>query len=201
MRLIKNIELNRYFIVVLLMSAFLLTQCDRVKSYEQLVEKEMASDIRNDTLFLGIYFGMSSEDFYKHCWTLNKNGTLKDGFGNMTAAYKIDQLKYPAHFEFYPTFNDDKIHAMPAYVHYDAFAPWNHDLSAINLLEETKSMMEDWYDVTFYPIVPRTIFGKAYVSISGNRKIVIYYSLENRVEIVYTNLNNGDDVPVVFKLD
>lgn len=201
MRLIKYINLKAYFIIVFLLSAFIFSQCTQVKSYEQLVQKEMNSGERNDTLFLGVYFGMTSEDFYKHCWDLNKKGILKDGFGNVTAAYELSQLKDPAYLEFYPTFKDDKINSMPASVRYKNWSPWNSELTAEMLLEDTKLMLAEWYDVSFYPIVPKSIFGKAYVAVAGNMRIVIQYSIENKIDIIYNDLRIGDERPLQLKLD
>ncbi len=199
MKLINKSFYHLIVILKVLLISLLFTQCGEVKSYEQLVKKEMSSGVQIDTLFLGIYFGMPSKDFYKHCWELNRKGALRDGFGNTTAAFELTELKAPARFEFYPSFTNDKISAMPAFVQYDAWAPWNKELAAPLLLEEAKVMLQRWYNVTFYPIVPRSIFGKAYVGVTGNLKIVLYYTVENKVEIAYTDLRNGDDVPVVFK--
>ena len=49
-----------YIVMMLLIMA-----CDaRKKTYPELVKKELAKGVRNDSLFLGIYLGMSNKDFY-----------------------------------------------------------------------------------------------------------------------------------------
>jgi hypothetical protein len=45
-----------------------------IREYEKLVDKELASNKRYDSIFLGIYLGMTNKDFYQHCWDLNKQG-------------------------------------------------------------------------------------------------------------------------------
>lgn len=189
---------NCIFAMIIMVSITMI-QCSGPIEYEDLVERELSSGIRNDSLFFGIHFGMSSKGFYDQCWKLNKKNVLKDGMGNMTAAFPITELKHPALFEFYPTFKDDKINTMPAFVHYTGWAPWNKDMSAENLVEDIKDILEKWHDVKFYPIVSPTVFSNAYVSVKGNQKIVIDYAAENKVDVIYTDLTNAGDLPVVIK--
>lgn len=196
---INDSNIAWYTLAMIVIVSLVLVQCKKDIDYNELVEKELASGIRHDSLFMGIYFGMSSSEFYDHCWQLNKKNVLKDGMGNMTAAFPLTELKHPALFEFYPTFKDDKINTMPAFVHYNGWAPWNKNLSADNLVEDIKAQLEKWHEVTFYPIVSPTVFGKAYVSVKGNRKIVIDYAAENKVDVLYTDLTNAGDIQVVIK--
>lgn len=198
MKLIKCFMKRNYIIPLFAMTSMLVIQCVNPIEYNALVKEELATGIRNDSLFLGIHFGMTSKDFYEHCWNLNKKGTLINGMGNATASYKLTELKYPATFEFYPSFSDDKINIMPTYVYYNAWSPWNKELSVDNLIEDMKSVLEKWYDSEFYPVKPSTIFGTAYVAIQGNRKILLQYAAENKAEIIYTDLANTIDLPVVI---
>lgn len=166
------------------------------QSYEEWVAEEMEKEERVDSLFLDIHFGMEAKDFYEHCWNLNRAGTLTDGNGNATARYRLEtELDYPADFEFYPTFVDGQIVAMPAFVEYDGWAPWNKHLAADKLIEKTRTLLEEWYGIEFRPVKRLNLFGKAYVNIQGNRKILLYYSNDNRVEILYTDLTAVEDTP------
>jgi len=168
----------------------------RPKTYEAWVDQELAKKERFDSLFLGIHFQMSAKNFYTHCWNLNKQGLLMDGNGNATARYRLEtELEYPADFEFYPRFEAGKIVAMPAFVEYDAWAPWNKELSAENRIEEVRSLLEDWYGISFRPVKPSLPFTKAYLNIEGNRKILLFYEFENRVNILYTDLTAIEDQP------
>lgn len=174
-----------------------LTACQTSpETYEAWVDQELAKKERHDSLFLGIHFQMSAKNFYTHCWDLNKQGLLMDGNGNATARYRLEEeLEYPADFEFYPRFKEGKIVAMPAFVEYDAWAPWNKELSAENRIEEVRDLLEDWYSISFKPVKPLLPFGKAYVNIEANRKILLYYEFDNRVNILYTDLTAVEDQP------
>ena len=94
--------------------------------YSALVKKELSKGIRNDSLFFGIYLGMTSKDFFAHCWELNKKGVFTDGLNNTAVMYKMpDDLKYPAAMNFYPDFIDGKIFKMKTLFEYTEWAPWN----------------------------------------------------------------------------
>ena len=69
-----------------------------------MLEKELASGERQDTLFLGIYFGMTNRDFFTHCWELNKQQIIKQGNGNISVEYQVKEMKYRALMNFYPRF-------------------------------------------------------------------------------------------------
>lgn len=174
-----------------------LTSCQSTpQTYEAWVAREQSKKERNDSLFLDIHFQMSSKDFYARCWDLNKQGLLMDGNGNATARYRLEEeLEFPADFEFYPNFKNDKIISMPAFVEYDGWAPWNKELSAEKRIEEVRDLLEDWYDITFLPVKPLMPFSKAYVSIDGNRKILLFYEFENRVDILFADLTAVEDQP------
>ena len=68
--------------------------------YNRLVKKELGENKRVDSLFFGIYFGMSRKLFFAHCWDMNQKGIFTDGSdgkGNMYVLYKMSkELKYPA---------------------------------------------------------------------------------------------------------
>lgn len=179
--------------IVILFLSVIFYQCQSKTEYQKLVDSELATGIRNDSLFLGMYFGMSSEEFYKRCWELNKSGLIMEGGNNATVHYKIDGLKEKGAFEFYPIFKDEKLQSMTGYVHYFAWAPWNRDLYAESLIEDFKELLETWYGVGFI-LVPSPGTGKAYAHISGNRRIVLYYTKDERVEVLFTDLTNDDGI-------
>lgn len=102
--------------------------------YEKLVKKELARNVREDSLFLGMKFGMTSKEFYAHCWELNKKGLLTDGNNNTAVLYKLDkELSHPASMNFYPDFHENKIYRMKTDFSYNAWAPWNKQLFADSL--------------------------------------------------------------------
>lgn len=184
-------RINLLVFVILLGAIFV--QCKPKTEYQRIVEREMASGIRQDSLFLGIYFGMTSEDFYKRCWELNKEGLIMEGGNNATVQYKLDELEHKGALEFYPIFKDEKLQSMTGYAHYFAWAPWNTDMFADKLIDDFKDFLETWFGAGFIS-VPSPGVGKAYAHVAGNRRIVLYYTKDERVEILITDLTNDDGI-------
>ena len=89
---------------------------------------------------------------------------------------------------------DGKIATMPAFVEYDGWAPWNKHLFSNKLIDDIKSLLEEWYDAAFVPIESPFNYGKAYLTIQSNRKIVLYYQNDNQVKILFTDLTTGEDI-------
>lgn len=163
--------------------------CTRQSEYHQIVERELAKGVRHDSLFLGLELGMTSKEFYAHCWELNKKGLVKQGPENMTVEYKINgDLKHPATMNFYPSFHEDRIYEMPVTFAYEGWAPWNKDLFADSLQLDVLKLYENWYGTGFLKIEhPRK--GAAYVKVDGNRRISIYKDIDDKtVNVLYTDL-------------
>ncbi|MES1197815.1 MAG: hypothetical protein ABUL41_00890, partial [Chitinophagaceae bacterium] len=111
---------------------FMLAACSDnrgINKYNRLVKKELAGNKRVDSLFFGIHFGMTQNDFFAYCWDMNKKGIFTDGdngLGGMFVLYKLhEELKYPAEMKFFPDFNDSTISKMNVTIRYDGWAPWN----------------------------------------------------------------------------
>ncbi|MEM1325317.1 MAG: hypothetical protein AAGI23_05150 [Bacteroidota bacterium] len=172
-----------------IISVFTLTMTLSCQSeYERMVATEMASGEQQDSLFLGIQFGMSSKEFYAHCWELNKKQLIKEGPQNMTVEYKLeDELRQEGHMYFYPDFKDDKIHEMPVTFSYDAF-PWSNEASLDTLHQDVVQLMEDWYGELTEILHPEK--GSVLVRVDGNRRIRVFRDPRaNKVKVVFTDLN------------
>ena len=174
---------------ILLVSSIFVLSCEQKSDYHRMVERELASGVRQDSLFFGLYLGMTSKDFYTHCWELNKQGLIRQGASNTSVYYRIDDFKYPAGMDFYPVFYKDKIVSMPIMFTYDGWAPWNRRLFAEHLKKEVLVLMEEWYGPGFLEIEnpdPIGLRGNAFVKVDGNRRISVY-NLDDtivRVDIV-----------------
>jgi len=122
------------WLIPVLITILLVSSCTPKTKYDRMLKQELASGIRHDSLFMGLYLGMPAKEFYTHCWELNRKGLIRQGTRNMTVAYQIkDELKYPATMDFYPEFVSDKISEMPVRFVYNGWAPWNKKLSADSL--------------------------------------------------------------------
>ncbi len=161
--------------------------CQIPSEYDKMVATELAKGIRQDSLFLGIHLGMTSKDFFTHCWELNKQQIIKQGIGNTSVEYDVSRLlRHEGKVNFYPTFYEDKIVEMPVHYKYDAFA-WTDDYSLDTLLVDVLKIMETTYG-------PLTKFdhpekGSVYVRVDGNRRIRVFKNiLQDKVSVFFTDL-------------
>ncbi len=158
--------------------------------YDRLKNRELARNVRYDSLFLGIKFGMTRKDFFSHCWDLNKKGVLTQGPGNLSVQYKLDSsnLKSSAYLWFYPEFEDDKIVKMPMKITYQAWAPWNKQLSSDSLLVDVKKMLVKWYGGDFILVKNNSDDRVLWVKIDGNRRIRLFIENISTVRADITDL-------------
>ncbi len=174
------------------LSAVLFSACK--SDYERMVEEGLASGVRNDTLFLGIYLGMTKKDFFAHCWELNKQKLIKQGNSNTSVEYEMKELKSPALMNFYPTFHEDKIHEMPAMFNYIAWAPWNKDLWSDSLIVDVRNMMEKWYGGNDFVKMEHPEKGFRFVKVDGNRRIILWKEDDQFVKALYTDLTKEKEM-------
>ena len=181
---IKSVK--RLFVIAMLAVTAASSSC--TSDYHKRVEQELASGVQYDSLFLGLKFGMTQEEFYKHCWDLNKQGLVIQGDQNTTVQYNIDDLKHPAELNFYPDFHEDKIFQMPTTFQYKAWAPWNKNLSADSLQMDVLRLLKKWYGDDFIRVESKDR-GVAFVRVDGNRRITLYKPDERDVHVLFTDLN------------
>lgn len=175
-----------YFTLMLLLIVLLTVSCR--SEYEQMVAEEMASGVQQDSLFLGIHFGMTSEEFYKHCWDLNKQRLVKQGPGNQSVEYELDdELRQEGHMYFFPEFQEDQIYEMPVVFSYDAF-PWSDKYSIDTLYEDVSNLLTEWYGEFIEVTHPEK--GSVLVRVDGNRRIRLFKDvMNNKVRVNFTDLN------------
>ncbi len=155
--------------------------------YEKMVDRELSSGLRNDTLFLGIKLGMGQKDFFEHCWEMNKQGYFIQGSGNTSVKYEMSELKHRAHMNFYPDFHDGKIYRMPVLFEYKNWSPWNQELSADTLQLDVLRFLEQQYGPGFIRLENET--GQVvYTKVDGNRRIVLGKDPNDKVRVVFSDL-------------
>lgn len=172
-----------WFCIILIVT----TNCGRKSDYHEMVDKELAKGIREDSLFLGIQLGMTQKEFFSHCWELNQQKLIHESSGNFTVEYKMEELNHPARMNFYPAFHDDKIYQMPVTISYDAWAPWNKHLFGDSLQLDVLKFFEKKYGEGFIKI-EHPEKGAAYVKVDGNRRISIFKENDMSVKVLYTDL-------------
>ncbi len=144
-----------------------------MSAYKRQMAKELASGERNDSLFLGIYLGMPAQEFYDHCWKLNRQRLVKEGPQNASVEYKLGELKSPGKMFFYPVFHEGKIHKMRLTFTYDAWAIWNKQLYSDQLIHDVIRIFERWYGGKFMEIKSKK-GPSVFVHMDGNRRISLW---------------------------
>jgi hypothetical protein len=176
------------WLFVILIAGCVISGCSPKARYERMVKKELASGVRYDSLFMGLYLGMPEKEFYTHCWQLNQKGIIRQGETNTTVRYDLkNELKYPANMNFYPKFDKGKIYEMPVMFVYNGWAPWNKELSSDKLEIDILKWYEKIYGRGFIE-VKHPVRGSAYVKVNGNRRITIFKQNELNVWAVFTDL-------------
>jgi hypothetical protein len=178
----------RFIIPLIITILILVSGCTPRTRYERKLKQELATGIRYDSIFLGLYLGMTKNDFYSRCWQLNRLGLVKQGIGNTTVEYKIkDELKHPAIMNFYPGFIDGKIAEIPVKFIYSGWAPWNAGLSSDSLQQDLLLRFKKTYGEDFIRIDHKDK-GSAYVLVTGNRRITIFKENEMNVWAVFSDM-------------
>ncbi|MFK7925991.1 MAG: hypothetical protein AB8H47_28845 [Bacteroidia bacterium] len=166
-------ELMKAVWFLTLISLGLLSACSTASPYEKLVEAELDKNVRNDSLFLGLTMGMDKKGFYEACWELNKQGLVRQGSGNESVRYELDELPHKATLNFYPKFEDEKVIAMPCVFVYEGWAPWNEELFGSKMALDIQKMFMDWYGGNEFIEIIDPTKGLAYYKIDGNRQITM----------------------------
>lgn len=171
-----------------MIAGFLIQGCSPGKTYDRMLKRELASGVRYDSLFMGIYLGMTDKEFYTHCWDLNRDGLVKQGTKNTTVEYGMkEELRHPATMDFYPEFAQGKIIEMPVRFIYNGWSPWNKNLSSDSLQIDVLHWYEEVYGAGFMA-VQHPERGTAFVKVNGNRRITIFKQDEMHVWAVFTDM-------------
>lgn len=144
--------------------------------YQKMLSRELARNVRYDSLFLGISFGMDAKEFYTHCWKLNKQGLIMQGPSNLSVQYELHkpEMKSRTYMWFYPEFKENKVSRMPVEFSYEGWSPWNKELSTDTLLIEVKNLFEKWYGGEFIMETNQAGDKTVWVRVDGNRRIRLY---------------------------
>lgn len=166
--------------------------CNNESKLEKTIRKELASGVRNDSLFLGLKFGIGFQEFFDHCRELNAQGIVMEGSRNMSVEYLFkDSLNNPIAFNFYAQRNgDDPVRQYNTSFYYYAWV-LNRHLQSDRLMEMLPPILMDWYGGN----EPFTLIkdGKKHLyKIDGNRMIDLYIHDESTVVATYSDLSYND---------
>ena len=183
-------------------SMLIMSSCQ--SEYDKMRHRELASGVRHDSLFFGIYMGMPSEDFFARCLSLNRQRILTNNSDGRRVQCFIKGEDPQIIMNFYPNFKENQIREMPVDFHYASWSPWNKHLWADKLLPKMVSILERWYGKGFIKMEDKER-GVIYVKIDGNRQIVIGAKDDQFVKANFTDLTNPieaeevENVPAIPK--
>lgn len=166
--------------------------CNRKQSLRKVVAEEMARNVKVDSLFYGLYFGMTLQDFYDHSFEMNQQGIFFQNNMNVEVIIKYDDdFSSPVDFVFFPETFYPTIQKIDGHMMFRQWAPFTKVFTASKLQEEVKEKMEEWYEGRdFIKIAhPKGHWPYAYAKVDGNRKILLYRSFDDqKLEVVFENL-------------
>ncbi len=166
--------------------------CGNENKLERTIRKELASGVRNDSLFLGLKFGIELQEFYDHCRELNSQGLVREGPKNMSVEYLFkDSLDNPIAFNFYADRNDGggPIHLYHTTFYYYAWV-LNRHLYSDRLLNMLIPILMEWYGGN-EPFTQIKNGKKHIYKIDGNRMIDMFIYDEGTVVATYTDLSHN----------
>ena len=179
--------MNKFLISILIFITIISCQTN---PYLELEKKELSSGVRYDSLFLGVKFGMTSKEFYAHCWDLNRKKLITQGPSNNSVRYYLptESIGQKIEMLFYPVFDNDIVYEVNTTFSYTGWAPWNKGTSSDYLIDEVREILSEWYNSKFYDIKNPKNNSTLYTTVSGNRRIVISKVSEREVRARYTDL-------------
>ena len=179
--------MNKFLISILIFITIISCQTN---PYLELEKKELSSGVRYDSLFLGVKFGMTSKEFYAHCWNLNRKKLITQGPSNNSVRYYLptESIGQKIEMLFYPVFDNDIVYEVNTTFSYTGWAPWNKETSSDYLIDEVREILSEWYNSKFYEIKNPKNNSTLYTTVSGNRRIVITKVSEREVRARYTDL-------------
>jgi hypothetical protein len=190
MQLNRTRSINWIFLSAVI-SILVLNACKKGNKLDQTIQTELDKGVRQDSLFLGLKFGIDMKEFYSHCRELNVQGIVKEGPTNMSVEYLFkDSLNNPIAFNFYAHRNVDRNGLIRQYdtsFYYYAWALNRHLYSDV-LIKMLRPILMEWYGGN-EPFVQIKDGKKHIYKIDGNRMIDLFIFDESTVLATYTDLS------------
>lgn len=156
--------------------------------YERLLKQESKKTARQDSLWLGLYLGMTDSAFFADCLQLNHRQILRQGAERLSVVYDPGGFASPLNFSFYPDFEAGRIGIMNVWLSYPGWSPWNRRYSADSLLPRVKAHFDAIYGAGYLEI-PQQIGNPIFVKIQANRQLVVWKMDERQVAARVTDLS------------
>lgn len=178
----------KQFNYIFIIAAFLgMWACQNKSEYHKLVDKELATGERHDSIFMGFHLGMPEKIFYDSCTALNKRRLVYQGSKDVTVNFKMDILGKEVDVHFFPNFHEHKIYEMEVSYNYYGWSPFHKEMNSEKLLYRLLAIYEKTYGGGFLEI-KSSQDRVAYVKVDGNRRISIYVKDDQTVRVIFTDL-------------
>ncbi len=167
-----NLMIGRTLIITFLMTFF---SCIEEKTaLEQLIIDEDKITTEQNELLFGLSLKMKKSDFYAFSLEKNQSGEFSDGGRYNQILVDIeDGFSAPVDFYFFQEFENKQLIAQENKFKFNAWAPWNEQYHADQLLPEVLTYLESHFGDDFIEITG-TASLPHYVDIDANRRIDVY---------------------------
>lgn len=179
-------KINQLYVYALLF-VLLLGACKQTpeEQYLSLEAEELATKVRYDKLFKGLYLGMKDSTFFDFCLKKNIHKDFFQG-GQKNSAWITTKIKSPNHktleINFFPTFKVQKIAEVNAAFYYQDAVAWKVGASNDKLLSDVIQLLESWYQRKFIKINSPYFFkNDVFVTVRGNCRIVVSEEAQSNV--------------------
>lgn len=183
-------RISQFLLVTLAVIA--LGSCGQ-SEYTKLVKRELAKNVRYDSLFLTFKFNDTQTEFYTKGWEQNRLGLIRQGPKNQNVEYMLrsqDSTKSNIQMLFFPEFDEqERIRKMELFFRYQLWNPTSSNYSAQELLPVALDTLMNWYGGNEFIEVkfPKDSVS-LWVKVDGNRQISITTLQDGELKAVITDL-------------
>ena len=182
-----------YFILGII---FTILSCE--SEYSKLVKRELATEIKNDSLFFGMKFNDTKQDFFDICKELNSKKMITHGPSNRFAEYTmIPNNKDDSSIQmlFYGIFDKESIMTgVNMRFSYNGWFPNNKKYYADKLIPQLKDTLIKWFPGNvFLKVDIKKLNKETFIKIDGNRQIKMYALDDKEVAVRIEDLDKKSE--------
>lgn len=180
---------------IILLGLGLISSCSHPEKsrYQEWADREIASGVRHDSLFLSLEIGMSRQAFIDTCWQLNRRQLISNGPRSESVQHVLPNISPTTTINFYPDFNSDgRINQVPVLLARKVWAPWLPATSSDSLMPVVRDLFLDWYGGNDWQRFHFEGLKPMWIKIDGNRRIALTREDEQHVKALITDLTAID---------
>ena len=182
-----------YFLIVII---FTMLSCE--SDYSKLVKRELATGVKNDSLFFGMRFNDTRQEFFGICQELNSKKLITHGPQNRFAAYtmkpnNVDESSIQ--MLFYGIFDkESNMTGVNMRFSYNGWFPNNKKYYADKLIPQLKDTLQKWFPGNdFLKVDLKELNKETFIKIDGNRQIKMYVLDDKEVAVRIEDLDKKSE--------